>query len=544
MPATWLRRHARLAGGAGQLAALGRQRLRRGTRRRTPTQKRLWSALRAKHSGQISESLRGVAHDRGVAVGRSSGALGPTCAPHDAAARDHRVDRAPAARFSSVSPQRQVELLGGARGSRRTGYGRPGRRRAARGPVSPPARAPARRVIGTPEARLDARRKLWPAVVEPRWRRIPRPGPRSDAGGAPLEDLQRSGGSRRRSGPSTRSRCRSARAIPSAFLDALGERERLRASSTYSPRCSSIRIALFTRPVSRCARASSGRSSARCATPATTCASFRPTSGASRGSRGSSAPRVMATSAAPPDRGRRLLSLSLHAGATVEELHRCGARSRAAADGRSEPALSAHARPPARAPARARHATRSTARRERPRAARAARGRARSDVERAIAAARAAIHPRRRDAPDRDRRDPGRGRAACSPRERGGDYGVHSEMFTTALMQLHRAGKVSNRRKGLLRRGSRSRTFAMGTRALYDWLDGEAASCALPAGRRGERSDRDRRNRADDLAQRRASRSISRARWWPTRSTARSTRGSAATRTSSRARRSARTTAR
>ena len=30
----------------------------------------------------------------------------------------------------------------------------------------------------------------------------------------------------------------------------------------------------------------------------------------------------------------------------------------------------------------------------------------------------------------------------------GGDYGIHSEMFTTGLMHLHQAGKVTNR-KGL-----------------------------------------------------------------------------------------------
>src|SRR3546814_4276730 len=29
----------------------------------------------------------------------------------------------------------------------------------------------------------------------------------------------------------------------------------------------------------------------------------------------------------------------------------------------------------------------------------------------------------------------------------GGDYGVHSEMFTTGLMKLHQAGKVTNARK-------------------------------------------------------------------------------------------------
>ena len=33
----------------------------------------------------------------------------------------------------------------------------------------------------------------------------------------------------------------------------------------------------------------------------------------------------------------------------------------------------------------------------------------------------------------------------------GGDYGVHSEMFTTGLMRLHQAGKVTNARKGEFR---------------------------------------------------------------------------------------------
>jgi acyl-CoA hydrolase len=52
----------------------------------------------------------------------------------------------------------------------------------------------------------------------------------------------------------------------------------------------------------------------------------------------------------------------------------------------------------------------------------------------------------------------------------GGDYGVHSEMFTTGLMQLHEAGKVTNARKGEFRGFSVS-TFALGTTELYSWLD-------------------------------------------------------------------------
>lgn len=50
----------------------------------------------------------------------------------------------------------------------------------------------------------------------------------------------------------------------------------------------------------------------------------------------------------------------------------------------------------------------------------------------------------------------------------GGDYGIHSEMFTTGLMHLHRAGKVTNR-KGIFD-GFSVCTFAAGTLELYEWL--------------------------------------------------------------------------
>lgn len=60
----------------------------------------------------------------------------------------------------------------------------------------------------------------------------------------------------------------------------------------------------------------------------------------------------------------------------------------------------------------------------------------------------------------------------------GGDYGVHSEMFTTGLMRLHEAGKVSNK-KGIFD-GVSITTFAMGSRELYDWLDGCEAVRFLP----------------------------------------------------------------
>lgn len=60
----------------------------------------------------------------------------------------------------------------------------------------------------------------------------------------------------------------------------------------------------------------------------------------------------------------------------------------------------------------------------------------------------------------------------------GGDYGVHSEMFTTGLMYLHQAGKVTNR-KGEFDGVSVS-TFSAGTAELYDWLDGNDEVAFLP----------------------------------------------------------------
>jgi acyl-CoA hydrolase len=51
----------------------------------------------------------------------------------------------------------------------------------------------------------------------------------------------------------------------------------------------------------------------------------------------------------------------------------------------------------------------------------------------------------------------------------GGDFGIHSEMFTTGLMRLQRSGKVSNRKGSF--DGVSVATFAAGTRELYRWLD-------------------------------------------------------------------------
>jgi acyl-CoA hydrolase len=52
----------------------------------------------------------------------------------------------------------------------------------------------------------------------------------------------------------------------------------------------------------------------------------------------------------------------------------------------------------------------------------------------------------------------------------GGDYGVHSEMFTDGLYALCAAGKVTNARKET-HRGMSVTTFALGSSSMYEFLD-------------------------------------------------------------------------
>jgi acyl-CoA hydrolase len=58
------------------------------------------------------------------------------------------------------------------------------------------------------------------------------------------------------------------------------------------------------------------------------------------------------------------------------------------------------------------------------------------------------------------------------------DLGIHSEMFTDGLMELHLAGAVSNR-KGVFD-GVSVATFAYGSNRLYEWLDGNDEVAFLP----------------------------------------------------------------
>ena len=84
----------------------------------------------------------------------------------------------------------------------------------------------------------------------------------------------------------------------------------------------------------------------------------------------------------------------------------------------------------------------------------------------------------------------------------GGDYGLHSEMFTDGCMQLHRAGKVTNEGKGQYD-GVSVTTFAFGSTELYAWLDGNDDR-RVPAGRDRQLAGCDRRQQRHGLDQRRA----------------------------------------
>jgi acyl-CoA hydrolase len=63
----------------------------------------------------------------------------------------------------------------------------------------------------------------------------------------------------------------------------------------------------------------------------------------------------------------------------------------------------------------------------------------------------------------------------------GGDYGIHSEMFTTGLMRLHQSGKVTNQKGNAFDSFSLT-TFAAGEPELYEWLHENRDVRFLPVG--------------------------------------------------------------
>jgi acyl-CoA hydrolase len=58
------------------------------------------------------------------------------------------------------------------------------------------------------------------------------------------------------------------------------------------------------------------------------------------------------------------------------------------------------------------------------------------------------------------------------------DLGVHTEMLTTGFMKLYQAGAVSNKKK-TLHKGKMVAAFALGTQALYDFIDDNPAVMIL-----------------------------------------------------------------
>lgn len=187
------------------------------------------------------------------------------------------------------------------------------------------------------------------------------------------------------------------------------------------------------------------------------------------------APRVMATAVAPPDAAGRL-SLSLHAGATVEELRRCGRDPQRLLVAEVNHKLPRTLGLPPEHP-HALHVDEVDVLVESDRDPVTLPEAEADDVERRIA------EHARRFIPDGATLQTGIGGvpnqiAHLLAEGPGGDYGIHTEMFTDGLMRLVEAGKVTNR-KGVFD-GFSVATFAFGSRALYDWLEGNERVRFLP----------------------------------------------------------------
>lgn len=188
------------------------------------------------------------------------------------------------------------------------------------------------------------------------------------------------------------------------------------------------------------------------------------------------AARVMATSTCPPDAQGRL-NLSLHAGATVEELRRCGRDPKRLLIVETSPHLPRTlGLPPEHT--HSLYLDEVDVLIESDRMPVALPDVQPSPAERAIA------EHARDFVRDGTTLQTGIGGvptavAALLADGPGGDYGIHTEMFTTGLMRLHKAGKVSNAHKGVYD-GFSATTFAMGSEELYAWLDGREDVRFLP----------------------------------------------------------------
>jgi acyl-CoA hydrolase len=186
-------------------------------------------------------------------------------------------------------------------------------------------------------------------------------------------------------------------------------------------------------------------------------------------------PRVMAIAAAPPVDG--WVSLSLHAGASVDELHRAAADPHRLVVVEVSPQFPrTHGLPPEHF--HRLHVDEIDVLVETDRAPFVLADAPPTEVEQAIAAnAMQFFH-------DGCTVQTGIGGvpsqvAKLLAEAPYGDFGVHSEMFTTGLMHLHRAGKVTNRKGGNFD-GVSITTFAAGTPELYEWLHNNEEVRFLP----------------------------------------------------------------
>jgi acyl-CoA hydrolase len=186
-------------------------------------------------------------------------------------------------------------------------------------------------------------------------------------------------------------------------------------------------------------------------------------------------PRVMATAAAPPN-ADGWCSLSLHAGGSIPELRRAREDpKRLCVVEVSEKFPTTFGLPPDHL--HALHTDQIDVLIESDRAPFPLSDPPPTDVDRAIAEHAAAFIPEGATLQTGIGSVPSTLVSILADGDRG-DYGIHSEMFTTGLMALHEAGKVANR-KGQFD-GISVATFAGGSEELYSWLNGNQDVAFLP----------------------------------------------------------------
>lgn len=188
-------------------------------------------------------------------------------------------------------------------------------------------------------------------------------------------------------------------------------------------------------------------------------------------------PRVMTTVATPPD-ADGWCSLSLHAGGTIDELHRVGADPERLLIVETSPAY-----PRTTGLAEHRHGLHvdeidivvpST---DAPLALPGGDSPP-TDVDRAIAEHAVAFIPSGSTLQTGIGAIPNQIATLLAEGD-GSEFGLHSEMFTDGCMRLHQAGKVTNTGKGVYD-GVSVTTFAFGSADLYAWLDGNTDVAFLP----------------------------------------------------------------